>query len=43
LIPDNGNGSVEAVDEAAPAGKLICTDCSHLYPPKDKFCEPSAD
>jgi len=43
LIPDNGNWSVEAVDVAAPAGNSICTDCSHLYPSKGKFCEPSAD
>jgi hypothetical protein len=33
----------KAVDVAAPAGNSICTDCSHLYPPKGKFCEPSAD
>ena len=43
LIYDNSTGSVKAVDVAAPAGNLICTDCSHLYPLKGKFCEPSAD
>jgi hypothetical protein len=43
LIPDNSMGSVKAVDVAAPAGNSISTDCSHLYPPKGKFCEPSAD
>ena len=34
LIPDNGTVSVEAVAVAAPAGSWICTDCSHLNPPK---------
>jgi hypothetical protein len=43
LAPENGTGFVEAV--AAPAGKWICTDCSHLNLLRSKFCElsPSAD
>ena len=43
LIPDKGTRSVEAVAVAAPAGNWICTDNSHLNPPKGKFCETSAD
>jgi len=34
LIPDNGTVSVEAVAVADPAGNWICTDYSHLNPPK---------